>query len=62
MQAKGNSTELSTFLKYGLSFIFYITQRSFLKVVYIYFIFHWFSGENCIIFLYSLHKERQTSK
>ena len=28
----------------------------------IYFLFHWFSGENCIIFLFSLHKEQQASK
>ena len=27
----------------------------------VYFLFHWFSGENCM-FLLSLHKERQTSK
>ena len=45
-----------------LSFTFYITQRSYEKIMCIYFLFHWFSGENCIIFLFSLHKERQTSK
>ena len=28
----------------------------------IYFLFPWFIGENCIIFLLSLHKEQQTSK
>ena len=28
----------------------------------IYFLFHWFRGEHCIIFLFSLHKERQISK
>ena len=28
----------------------------------IYFLFPWFIGENCIIFLFSLHKEQQTSK
>ena len=27
----------------------------------VYFLFHWFSGENCM-FLLSLHKGRQTSK
>ena len=27
----------------------------------VYFLFHWFSGEN-FMFLLSLHKERQTSK
>ena len=45
-----------------LSFTFYITQRSYEKIMCIYFLFHWFSGENCIMFLFSLHKERQTSK
>ena len=44
------------------SFTFYITQRSYEKTMCIYFLFHWFSDENCIIFLFSLHKERQTSK
>ena len=28
----------------------------------IYSLFYWFSGENCIIFLFSLHKEQQISK
>ena len=28
----------------------------------IYFLFHSFSGENCIIFSFSLQKEQQTSK
>ena len=41
-----------------LSFTFYITQRSSEKIMCIYFSFHYFSGENCIIFLFSLHKER----
>ena len=27
----------------------------------VYFLFYWFSGENCM-FLFSLHKGRQTSK
>ena len=27
----------------------------------VYFLFHWLSGENCM-FLFSLHKGRQTSK
>ena len=48
-----------------LSFTFYKTQRSYEKIMCIYLIicllFHWFSGENCIIFIFSLHKGRQTS-
>ena len=28
----------------------------------IYFLFHWFSGENCVILLLSLQKGRQTLK
>ena len=44
-----------------LSFIFYITQRSYEKIMCIYLLFDWFSGENCIIFTFSLHKGRQTS-
>ena len=44
------------------SFTFYITQRSYEKTMCIYFLFNWFSDENCIIFLFSLHKEQQTSK
>ena len=27
----------------------------------VYFLFHWFSGENCML-LFSLHKGRQTAK
>ena len=42
-----------------LSFTFYITQRSYEKIMCIY-LFDWFSGENCIIFTFSLHKGRQT--
>ena len=38
-----------------LSFTFYITQRSYEKIMCIY-LFNWFSGENRIIFLFSLHK------
>ena len=32
-----------------------------LKKNHVYLLFHWFIGENCIIFTYSLHKEQQTS-
>ena len=39
-----------------LSFTFYITERSFEKIMCIYLLFHWFSGENCIIFTFSLRK------
>ena len=45
-----------------LSFTFYITQRSYEKIMCIYFLFHWFSGENCIAFSFSLQKERQILK
>ena len=41
-----------------LSFTFYTTQRSYEKIMYIYLLFDWFSGENCILFTFSLHKER----
>ena len=44
-----------------LSFTFYKTQRSSEKFMCAYFLFHWFSGESCM-FLFSLHKGRQTSK
>ena len=43
-----------------LSFTFYVTQRSYKKIMCIY-LFDWFNGENCIIFTFSLHKGRQTS-
>ena len=33
----------------SLSFIFCKTQRSYKKTMCIYLLFHWFSGENCII-------------
>ena len=39
-----------------LSFTFYITQRSSEKIMCIYLLLHWFSGENCIIFTFSLQK------
>ena len=42
-------------------FHFYITQRFYEKIMCIYLLFDWFSGENCIIFTFSLHKGRQTS-
>ena len=38
-----------------LSFTFYKTQRYYEKIMCIYFLFRWFSGENCIIFTFSLH-------
>ena len=41
-----------------LSFIFYITQRSYEKIMCIYLLFDWFSGRNCIVFSFSLHKGR----
>ena len=44
-----------------LSFTFYITQRSYEKTMCIYFLFPWFSCENCV-FLFSSHKEQQTLK
>ena len=44
-----------------LSLTFYKTQRSYKKFMCVYFLFYWFSGENCM-FLFSLHKGRQTSK
>ena len=44
-----------------LSFTLYKTHRSYEKIMCIYLLFHWFSGENCIIFTFSLHKGRQTS-
>ena len=42
-----------------LSFTFYITQKSYAKMCI--YLFHWFSGENCIIFIF-FTSERQTSK
>ena len=45
-----------------LSFVFYITQRSCKKILCIYLLFDWFSGENCIIFTFSFHKRQQTLK
>ena len=44
-----------------LSFTFYKTKISYVKIMCIYLLFHWFSGENCIIFTFPLHKGRQTS-
>ena len=44
-----------------LSFTFYKTQRSYKKIMYVYFLFYWFNGENCM-FLFSSHKGQQTSK
>ena len=34
------------------SFTFYKTQRSYEKIMCVYFLFHWFSGENCLFLLY----------
>ena len=42
------------------SFFFYKTQKSSQKIMCIYLLFHWFRGENCITFVFSLHKGRQT--
>ena len=39
---------------------FYNTKRSYKKFMCVYFLFHWFSGENCM-FLCFLHKGWQTS-
>ena len=47
--------------QYFLSFTFYKTQISYEKFRCVYFLFHWFSIEN-YMFLFSLHKGRQTSK
>ena len=44
-----------------LSFTFYKTQRSYEKIMCIYLLFNWFSGENCITFTFSLQKGQQTS-
>ena len=44
-----------------LSFTIYITERSWEKIMCIYLLFDWFSGENCIVFTFSLHKGWQTS-
>ena len=44
-----------------LSFTFYKTQRSYEKIMCIDLLFHWFSGENSIIFTFSSHKGRQAS-
>ena len=35
-----------------LSFTFYKTQRSYEKIICIDLLFHWFSGENCMIYIY----------
>ena len=40
-----------------LTFTFYKTHRSYKKIMCIYLLFHKFSGENCITFTFSLHKE-----
>ena len=40
-----------------LSFTFYITQRSYNEIMCIYFLFHWFSGKNCIFIFFT---ERMT--
>ena len=45
-----------------LSFTFYKTQRSYKKIMCIYLLFHWFSGEDFIMFLFSLLKGWQTLK
>ena len=47
--------------KHVLSFTFYKTHRPYKKIMCIYLLFHWFSGENFFIFIFSLHKGRQTS-
>ena len=39
-----------------LSFTFYITQRSYEKIMCIYLLVDWFSGGNCIVFTFSLDK------
>ena len=39
-----------------LFFTFYVTQRSYEKIVHIYLLFDWFSVENCITFTFSLLK------
>ena len=44
-----------------LSFTFYKTQRSYEKIMCVYFLFHWLSGENCML-LFSLHNRWQTWK
>ena len=44
-----------------LSFTFYKAQRSYKKIICIYFLLHWLSGENCIMFTFSSHTIRQTS-
>ena len=41
-----------------LSFTFYITQRSYEKIMCIYLLFDWFSGGNYIVFTFSLNKGR----
>ena len=43
-------------------FHFLVTQRSYGKIMCIYLLFDWFSGENCIIFTFSLHKGQQIKK
>ena len=39
---------------------FFKIQRSYIKN-HVYLLFHWSSGENCIIFTFSVHKGGQTS-
>ena len=41
-------------------FIFLWNKRSYEKIICIYFLFHWFSGRNCIKITFSLHKGQQT--
>ena len=44
-------------------FIFhFLYNTKILRENHVYFLFHWFSGETCIIFLFFLHKKWQTSK
>ena len=50
--------------KTTITFIFHFLYNTkiYKKIMCIYFLFHWFSGENCIIFLFSLQKKQRTSK
>ena len=41
-----------------LSFTFYKTQRSYEKIMCLYFLFHWFSGENCMFFFLYIRDDR----
>ena len=45
-----------------LSFTFYKIQRYYEKIMCIYLLFCWFSGENCIIFTFSLHHSHKKWK